>query len=142
MLSESRNLWVVYGFQIMFSSSPHLELLVVSRDRLRELDLLPLADEGLEERLLVQTNVVGVEVSVEGVRPALLPLEEDVCEKFKNRRVTRVNLKRLLVRVTIPAASSFSLRYFCWLKYFWKDFWMTLAWKSNFFSRASSRRRN
>ena len=63
---------------------PHLELLVVSGDGLRELDLLPLADEGLEERLLVQADVVGVEVSVEGVRPALLPLEEDVCEKSKS----------------------------------------------------------
>ena len=65
----------------MFFSLPHLELLVVSSDCLRELDLLPLADEGLEERLLVQADVVRVEVSVEGVRPALLPLEEDVCEK-------------------------------------------------------------
>ena len=67
----------------LYLSPTHLELLVVSGDRLGELDLLPLADEGLEERLLVQADVVGVEVSVEGVRPALLPLEEDVCEKLK-----------------------------------------------------------
>ena len=114
----------------MFPSSPHLELLVVSSDCLRELDLLPLAHEGLEERLLVQTDVVGVEVSVEGMRSALFPLEEDVCKKFRKSasyKRWRYKLGRPLVYVAIPAASSFSLRYFCWLKYFWKDFWMTRA---------------
>ena len=58
---------------------PHLELLVVSGDGLRELDLLPLADERLQQGLLVQPDVIGVKVPVERVRAALFPLEEDVC---------------------------------------------------------------
>ena len=69
------------------SSSPHLELLIVSCDCLRKVDLLPLADQGLENGLLVQANVVGVEVSVEGVRSALLPLEENVYERNSSRQV-------------------------------------------------------
>ena len=59
----------------------YLELLVVSGDGLGELDLVPLAHEGLERGLLVEADVVRVEVPVERVRPSLLLQVENVCEK-------------------------------------------------------------